>query len=589
MTNTPVPHNIPAQDRAYKFAYGVDSPRWNEVKKDEPASVNAWMARSQWKLSFIESAWRAMDEKVRVICPDYLTVNQHMYAWYAYGDGYYTNVGRRLSVLNGHGGDDAGDGYFPAVYLAMGRARNYDKPAWYMPTFTSTLSSIMAKNEHYQTFMHSAGIMVPLWESSLAKAKSSTGLVESNKLFARLGTILEHLPATRSQVAVLYSLSHALHEQAANNIMDGYNGGYQREKTTTVINAGQVAHYDIQPVVEEEVLDGTLSANYRAIILTGITYLDPRVVTALEAYAAHGGVVLCSDDCPVKIAGARPLGTVDDYSFAEGQRLWGRGLGDGTGVLDNAFSQLDDALATAKTIGTALTRAGIAPILGCNEPEVWVTRQADGDVEYLFTDNAKLDRIYSDLYPGAGYEDALDAVSTTLHLPNDGRPVYDAVLGGPAPFVAKGKELAAVVSYGPGQLRVFARTARPIGGVYVQLPVITNDTLKEDTPLTLHCAAEVHDTAGQVLNGAIPLRIVVTDALGDVRYDLYRATEHGLLALALPLAVNDPAGTWQITVTELLGNMAGSATFTYRPTAQFGAIAGAVPRAITFADDRDNI
>ena len=200
-----------------------------------------------------------------------------------------------------------------------------------MPTFDGGLTANAAKNEQYQTFMHSAGNMLPLWEQSPSRMDCASGLVESNKLLARLGTILEHLPATRSQVAVLYSLSHVLHYQSlglmGSNIGgDGYNGGGHREKTSTVINAGQVAHYDIQPVVEEEVLDGTLSANYRAVILTGITYLDPTVIAALEEYAQHGGVVLASEDCTVKVTGARPLGKVDDFAFAEGQRLWGLGL-----------------------------------------------------------------------------------------------------------------------------------------------------------------------------------------------------------------------------------------------------------------------
>ena len=253
--------------------------------------------------------------------------------------------------------------------------------------------------------------------------------------------------------------------------------------------------------------------------------------------------------------------------------------------MDTDAGKLDDALATAKTLTAALTQAGITPLLGCSESEIWASRQADGDVEYLFTDNAKMDRFYSSL---SNY-DVLAPATTTLRLPNDGRPVYDAVLGGKAPFIAQGKELTATLSYGPGQLRVFARTARPLGGVHVLTPVMAIDSLNEHAPLTLHCNATVVDTAGQVLNGAMPLRIVITDPLGDVRYDLYRATEHGTLALDLPLAANDAAGAWKIAVTELLANSTGSAVVNYHPTGNCGIIAAAVPRAITFADDRDKI
>ena len=38
------------------------------------------------------------------------------------------------------------------------------------------------------------------------------------------------------------------------------------------------------------------------------------------------------------------------------------------------------------------------------------------------------------------------------------------------------------------------------------------------------------------------MQVRVTDPLGRVRYDLYRACEQGVLQLALPLAANDPAG-----------------------------------------------
>jgi hypothetical protein len=36
------------------------------------------------------------------------------------------------------------------------------------------------------------------------------------------------------------------------------------------------------------------------------------------------------------------------------------------------------------------------------------------------------------------------------------------------------------------------------------------------------------------------LQIVVTDPLGEIRYDLYRATEGGQFKLSLPLGLNDP-------------------------------------------------
>ena len=72
----------------------------------------------------------------------------------------------------------------------------------------------------------------------------------------------------------------------------------------------------------------------------------------------------------------------------------------------------------------------------------------------------------------------------------------------------------------------------------------------------------------------------MTDPLGVVRYDLYRATEDGVCAMSLPLAANDPAGTWTVTVKELLNNTYGTASFTYKPAPQCGALAGMTRRAV---------
>ncbi len=66
----------------------------------------------------------------------------------------------------------------------------------------------------------------------------------------------------------------------------------------------------------------------------------------------------------------------------------------------------------------------------------------------------------------------------------------------------------------------------------------------------------------------------MTDALGVVRYDLWRATDRGVLRLDLPLAANDPGGQWTVSVQELLSMTSSSAKFDFRPPTQIGVIAG---------------
>ena len=153
----------------------------------------------------------------------------------------------------------------------------------------------------------------------------------------------------------------------------------------------------------------------------------------------------------------------------------------------------------------------------------------------------------------------------------------------------KGGLTSGLFRFGAGEMRVFARTARPIGGVQVQTPVVARDFTLEAAPISVSIDATLADAAGAKLAGAVPMQIRVIDPLGGVRYDLYRATTMGTLQLSLPLAANDPPGEWTVTVKELLDNHAGSARFSYRPATQCGALAGATRRAVFFGNDRENI
>jgi hypothetical protein len=157
------------------------------------------------------------------------------------------------------------------------------------------------------------------------------------------------------------------------------------------------------------------------------------------------------------------------------------------------------------------------------------------------------------------------------------------------PFAKKGQQLSASLRFGPGQMRVFARPARPIGGVLVGMPSITRDYTRDTNPLTLNISATLLDAQKQLLAATAPLEIIVTDPLGGVRYDLYRATDNGLLNVSLPLAVNDPVGAWTVTVKELLANTEGKATFTYQAVPNCGAVAGKTHRAVFYQYDKDNI
>ena len=109
------------------------------------------------------------------------------------------------------------------------------------------------------------------------------------------------MPPTHGEVAVLYSLVQCIDAQIKSGMKDNYQGGGHAPRACcSLYFAGKMLHIPFFPVVEEDVLDGTLAANYKAIVLAGINYLDPKVIAALEDYIAGGGTVLITDDCQVQ-------------------------------------------------------------------------------------------------------------------------------------------------------------------------------------------------------------------------------------------------------------------------------------------------
>ena len=589
-TGEMVPYNLPSQDRSFQSAFGQQPIQHTEVKPDDPESVRRWQEMNRWKESFMDAAWKLSAFGVNYVRPDFLPATQSVYGWYAYGDGYYFNVVRSLPMISGHGGyDDWGPAYYnPAFCFEFGRMRDLQKPNWYLPTWYSNIPSDRFRMEQYMSFMSNLqGMMKPpdleIHRPSKVPA-AAEGIVESNKAMARLGTIFTTMPVTRPEVAVLYSLSQDLYAETR-NLKDAYlGGGHTRYKTCLVYLVGKMIQVPLFPIVEEDVVDGTLAAYHKAVVLAGINYLDPKVISALEGFITGGGSVLVSDDCQVQIKGATKLGCPVDISFFETlDRLWEEKKLDERARVYTAANFLKAAEPVAKALQAKCRQLGIKPVFECDNPSIVPSRQALGDIEYLFAVNATYDE-------GIGGMNALKPGVATVSLPADGRPVYDAMRGGVAPeFAPKGQTLTAQLRFGPGQMRVFARTARPIGGVQVSTPTLFRDYTVAQAPVRLEIAAALTDTQNRVLSGSAPLQVRLTDPLGVTRYDLYRATDQGTLKLSLPLAANDPAGQWKLLVRELLANAEGAATFTYAPPAQCGALAGATHRSVYFGNDRQSI
>jgi hypothetical protein len=618
---------------------------YHKVDPANPEHVAAWTHWATWKLGFMDAAWQDARFGVTYVRPGYLSLTQSQYGWMAFTDGYYFNVTRSLPVVVGHGGyHDYWLGLFnPSFFLEMGRARDVNRPCWYMPCWYNGTTPDQFRAEQYLSFQTNIQGMAtppPLCPAGNPNCSAFDGIVESNKLMARLGTVFTTMPVTRPPVALLYSISHLINAQAKDRKINYGAGDAHGAGITFAYLAGKLLQHQFMAVVDEDVVDGTLAANHKALLLVAIDYLAPEVKAAVEDFVRQGGLVMQTGDCELKIGGAVDLGVVPGLPEANVKKA--ETVKADMAKLDEAMKPLSEELdpsrrklqdpklsqeekdkvkkdmgpteaklkeladkrhqlalevrdltslrafiqgvqPLAKEVGTQLEKAGIRPVFECDGEGIVATRQASGDIEYLFAVNATHD-------PKGDSMASVMAAEATIGLPADGRPVYDAIKGSEAAgFKKQGSNLEAKLRFGPGAMRVFARTTRPIGGVRVGSPVLRRDTTVENMPIALQVTATVLDSQGSLLNGSAPLRIVVRDSLGAVRYDLYRATEQGALKLEVPLAANDPAGEWRITVQELLANNEASAGFAYAPATRCASLAGSVRRAVFFADDYENV
>ncbi|HUW30745.1 MAG TPA: hypothetical protein VM223_03970, partial [Planctomycetota bacterium] len=559
-TDMMVPFNIPSQDRSYRAAFGEDAPQYCDVKPDDPAAVARWHEMNRWKLGIMDAMEKISAYGVYRTRPDFIPCTQSVYGFSAYADGYYFNVARRLPVISGHGGYS---GYAlmlfnPSYTFEFGRMRDLSKPNWYLPSWWRDMPPNQVRAELFLSFINNLqGTATPPDQTVQrpSTTPASEGVVESNKTFARLGTIFTTMPVTRPKVALLYSISQNIQAEIADMAEGNINaaayqgGGHARGKIDFAYLAGKLAHVSMMPVVEEDILDGTLAMNYRALLVPGVDYLDPKVIAVLESYAAQGGLVLVSDDSKVQIRNCLRLGVPISLEAYEKVAEARKNKDDAMQARYGTTGALVEcAMPVAKALLEKLAEAGIGPDFECDNPEVIVSHQGQGDIDYYFAVNTTFDG-------RAGGRMNMKASTATIALPRgpETSMVYDALLGSPAANLSRGRK--ETLRFGPGQMKAFARTARPMGGVLVHTPAVFADytttpvTSQADggdrggrTPLRVEISATLMDTSGQVLSGSAPMQIRVLDPLGTVRYGLYRATRLGTVSLSLPLAVNDPPG-----------------------------------------------
>src|SRR5262249_27841695 len=100
VTGEMTPHNIPAQDRAYKSAFGKEMKAYNKIDPKNAEDMKTWQQWGRWKESFMDAAWKHASYGVSRVKPDMISATQSVYGWNAFTDGYYFNVVRCMPVMS---------------------------------------------------------------------------------------------------------------------------------------------------------------------------------------------------------------------------------------------------------------------------------------------------------------------------------------------------------------------------------------------------------------------------------------------------------------------------------------------------------
>ena len=317
VTKASSPHSIPSQLRSFTSDFGHPPISFREVHGDNPDDVRRWTKWAKWKLGLLDAAWKDAQFGVSEVRSDFLSLNQSQYGFTAFTDGYYFNVTRSLPVASGHGGyDDFGPGYFnPSYFLEIARARDYTRPCWYLPTWYGNMPSDRYRLEQYLSFITNIQGMCKPPDMQIQHPNAlvtADGIVETNKTMARLGTIFTTMPVTHPPVALLFSLSNMVHTQSQNMDLNYAHEMAHGRNLPLVYLASTLIQQPLMTVVDEDIIDGTLAANHKAIVLASIDYLAPEVVAGLEEFASHGGLVLATSDCKVRVCGRDRFGRDSD-------------------------------------------------------------------------------------------------------------------------------------------------------------------------------------------------------------------------------------------------------------------------------------
>ena len=320
--------------------------------------------------------------------------------------------------------------------------------------------------------------------------------------------------------------------------------GYPNESILPFCILLMMNHVPFDVLLDEDIANGRLE-EYDLLIIPYGDALTRTVSERISAFAKNGKTVIADTTLQSNIPGTHIMNM--DFRFMD--LVNGKALKKGNAITADEYQQRMETL--AGKLEPKLSGLSIRPFR-CNSRQVLINEVTTGDIRYVFIINDK--KKYGprfgkwELIQETGVEQPAE-----IDIRIDGTPaIYDALSYSPLKYKPLNDFAKLNVILPPAQGKLLAILPKPIQKIQVTSPESVH------RGKTYSIRIDVLDNDGNSINGAIPLKISLTDSEGKpTEYNQYVATVLSDsiscgYALSFCPAINEPSGRWIFSATELI-------------------------------------